>query len=144
MKLYLAHPIVLRHEIRKIELEIEANTGIELINPFYDTERKDIEALDRGEKTIIEYGDALNPDTIVQGDLYLINSSAGTVAYLDRTVPMIGVVCEIWHTFAVCRKPVFIVSPNCLFHPWVKYIAKHSNGTCSTDWLAFEAWVGNK
>ncbi len=43
MKFYLAHPLKIRHEIRERELEFEKNTGIELINPFYDPKGKDEE-----------------------------------------------------------------------------------------------------
>ena len=143
MKLYLAHPLALRHEIRKAELVFEEATGIELLNPFYDTNRKDIEALDRGEVTVVEYGTALNPDTIVEGDLGLIDQSEGTVAFLDRNVPMMGTHCEMWYTLTA-YKPAYVVSANMLFHPWVRYIVRHSAGKAFADWCEIEAYFNDR
>ena len=39
MKLYLAHPIIHRHEVREQELLFERLTDVGLLNPFYDTDR---------------------------------------------------------------------------------------------------------
>ena len=143
MKLYLAHPIVLRHEIRKIELAIEEATGYMLLNPFYDANReKKLEDLDSGKITLEEYISSLSPFKIVEGDLDLIDSSDGTVAYLDKTIQMLGTHCEMWYTLEQ-DMPVYVVSSNSLSHPWVRYIIQQSSGRGFDDWLSFEAWLRN-
>jgi hypothetical protein len=50
MKLYLAHPFLDRYEIRLWEDTFEYRTGIELVNPFYDVNREDIDLIDAGKK----------------------------------------------------------------------------------------------
>jgi len=138
MKLYLAHPLDLRHEIRQIELEIENLTGIELINPFYDTGRDDIEAIDRGEKT--RSSQDLNPATIVGKDLGQIMVSDGVIAYIDKKVHQIGTICECWACAVQYHKPVYVVSADCLTHPWVRFMIASSGGEGFESWDAFIKW----
>lgn len=71
MKLYLAHPLEMRKEIREIEHKIEEETGIELVNPFYDTGRDDIYEIDAGTKTRADA--TLDYNSLVMKDLRLID-----------------------------------------------------------------------
>ena len=43
VKFYLAHHRASRDSIRNWELEFEERTGIELINPFFDSDNVDME-----------------------------------------------------------------------------------------------------
>ena len=119
-KLYLAHPLISRAYVRNWEKGFEERTGIELVNPFYDArERKEIEALDRGERK--RYED-IDPFSIVNGDLKSIAEAEGTVAILDTDVT-IGTIMEIVYTYNA-NKPVYcIVTNGWAKHPWIIFHA---------------------
>lgn len=139
MKLYLAHPLVMRHEIRKIELGIEERTGIELLNPFYDQPRPEIEAMDRGEAR----RDDPNLDylKIVTDDLDLVDAGKdGILAYYTRKVHQIGTVCESWYALNT-GLPVYVVSEDCLGHPWIRYMVECSKGHSFPSWEEFEKYI---
>ena len=129
---YLAHPLELRHEVRKAELVIEKETGINLDNPFYDSDRNDILKIDRGE--ISREDQSLNFEEIVEGDLKKIEDSYGIIVYIKKGIYSIGTSCECWHTLVQTLKPIFVVSPDSLSHPWVRYFIQESNGK------GFETW----
>ncbi len=135
MKLYLAHPLPLRHEIREKELEIEKETGVELLNPFYDTGRDDIYSIDRGEKTRSD--PSLDFIAIVEKDLSNVQKSDGVLAYVAINSHSIGTICEVWEALRV-GLAVFVVSPDCLMHPWIRYVTAVSGGA------AFESWDAAK
>ena len=136
MKLYLAHPIGTRHDVRKWELEFEKRTGIELDNPFYDTERQDIVAIDQGKQT--PFNITLDFHGIVRDDLAKIDSCDGLVASVDKSVPSIGTFMEMWYCGIQSDKPVFVVSPNWDTHPWLRYVTDESDGFIVKDWAEFE------
>ena len=129
MKLYLAHPLELRKQVREKELEFERETEINLVNPFYDTERSDIKNIDSG--LISREDSSLDYNGIVLHDLSLIDNSDGIIAYLDN-VRMVGTVCEMWHALTI-GKPVYIIDKN-NGHVWVRYIAEKSYGKTFTNW----------
>ena len=139
MKLYLAHPLEMRKEIRQLELEIEKITGIELINPFYDTERDDIEKIDSGQAT--RQSASLNPGNIVGKDLGQITIADGVVAYLTKETHQIGTICEIWYCSQQAHKPIYIVSSDCLMHPWIRFMIESSNGQGFHNWNEFTEWI---
>ncbi len=125
-RFYLAHPIGTRHEVRAWELEFEKRTGIELANPFYDTARTDIIAIDRGEKT--PFSETLDPIGIVEADLDMIDKGDGLVALVNKDVPSIGTFMEAWYAAMDADMPVYIISPNWFTHPWLRYVADQSGG----------------
>jgi nucleoside 2-deoxyribosyltransferase len=131
MKLYLAHPLPLRAWIRKIELEIEKDTGIELLNPFYDTGRDDIEDIDAGRKGRSD--PSLDFINIVEKDLSNVQKSDGVLAYVTTQVHSIGTLCEIWEAVKL-GLPVFVISPDSTMHPWIRYATGINGG------MAFESW----
>jgi len=139
LKLYLAHPVTMRKEIRQLELEIEKQTGIELINPFYDTERDDIEKIDSGQ--ITRESASLNPGNIVGKDLGQITMTDGVVAYLTKETHQIGTICEIWYCSQQAHKPIYVVSTDCLMHPWVRFMVESSGGKGFNKWEEFIGWV---
>lgn len=137
MRLYLAHPLELRKEIREIELRIEEAIGIELVNPFYDSDgRDDIHRIDNGELTrdslVLDY------KRIVEKDLGVIDSCDGIVAYIKKGQYSIGTICEMWDTVNCGRIPVYVVSPDCCRHPWVRYATTTSEGAAFRCWEDFE------
>lgn len=96
--LYVAHKFETRHEVRKLELELEKNYNLKLENPFYDTTRNDIEELDKidlildeKEKAAAfkEYYKNRNTDTksmdIVSGDLQMVAGCQGVIAFMEST-----------------------------------------------------------
>jgi len=129
MKLYLAHPILSREDIRKKELAFEERTGIELVNPFYDGGETDMIALlDSGKVTLQEYAARLNGngkgEEFVEGDLRAIDRADGVVAVIYRGTPTIGTSMEIFYA-AQTGKPVYIVT-NFPEHIWLVHAAKKS------------------
>lgn len=134
--LYLSHPISLRHMIRKMELAVEANSKIELLNPFYDAHRKEIIAMDKGEDTHKIYK-KLNPDKIVGDDIAFLDSCDGIVSFLgDGDAKSFGTVCEIWDTY-IKLKPIFIITHLLQNHPWVRFVTKNTHGKIFSTWKEF-------
>lgn len=120
MKLYLAHPFGSRKKIREWELKVEAETGVELINPFYDATRQDVEEIDSGRADRYE---KLVPTTLVERDLKLINKSQGIVAIVDGALSY-GTIMEIVYASRFFHKPVYMVVSNGHYkHPWLQYHA---------------------
>uniref|UniRef100_A0A6M3KE59 Nucleoside deoxyribosyltransferase n=1 Tax=viral metagenome TaxID=1070528 RepID=A0A6M3KE59_9ZZZZ len=140
MKLYLAHPLDLRAQIREIELEIERTTGVELHNPFYDSDRDDIYDIDAGKMRRTDK--SLDFKAIVEGDLSNIDESDGLVAYIERGIHSIGTMFELWNTSMLhADKEIFVVSPDSLNHPWIRYLLDYSGGQGFTNWDDFIKWI---
>lgn len=119
-KLYFAHPILIRSLMREIELHIEEELNIELINPFYDTGRTDIESIDTDNTNL--WKEELPSVEIVINDLTKIDESNGILAFLSRDVFTLGTIIEVWEGAMYMQKPIFIVTPNLYNHPWLKFI----------------------
>lgn len=134
-RLYLAHPFPTRLKIREWEIEFEKRTGIELINPFYDRNRKDVEKIDKG--LLSPYDLKRQYISIVEGDLKAINESDGIVAYHRHGTPAWGTPMEVIYTALMAKKPVFIVT-NKPGHPWSIYMARKSGGFVVTTLKQFE------
>jgi nucleoside 2-deoxyribosyltransferase len=136
MNYYLAHPLDERKNIREWELEFENRTKIELINPFYDTERKDVERIDAGR---VERYEKLNPTEIVERDLREIDESDGTIAFITGALSY-GTIMEIFYTKKI-NKPCYIIITNGHEnHPWLKYCSKK----IFTNKEDFEKWITNE
>lgn len=114
---YLAHPFDSRYKVRKWELGIEERTGIVLLNPFYDAERRDIERIDLGRSE--RYKE--DPNEIVERDLNAIKDSRGVVAIVDGSLSY-GTIMEMAYAKAVFRKIVLsLITNGHAEHPWLKY-----------------------
>ncbi len=142
MKLYLAHPIDLRKGIREIELFIEDTLKVELLNPFYDTGRTDIIEIDAGTKT--RWDTDLYYNDIVKNDLEAIESCDGIVAFIEKKTFAIGTLFEIWHCYKVLEKPVFIITPDCGKHPWIRHIVTRNGGNIFSTWNEFYRYLEEK
>lgn len=111
---YYTNQTIDRHEARRLELIIETETGIELINPFYDGEAKEVSELDTKGTT------SLTPDEIVGMDLRKIRNSDGIVALMTAD-QCIGSAMEIAIAAFSWGKPVYVIARSDLFrkHPWI-------------------------
>jgi nucleoside 2-deoxyribosyltransferase len=130
MKLYLAHPFDLRYEVRFWELFIEKETGLELINPFYDQERFDVGDIDAGRVT--RSSAELDFNGIVRNDLGLCDIADGAIAVVRPGTYSIGTVCEAWYTSTQIHKPVYFLGFD--GHPWLRYMIQEGKG------LGFKTW----
>ncbi|MBI2666759.1 hypothetical protein HYX13_04055 [Candidatus Woesearchaeota archaeon] len=132
LDLYLGHSLASRKEIRVWELAFEERTGISLINPFYDQDRADIRALDRGER-----GVELPFQQVVQNDLRLIQQTDATLALVDKATSL-GLPMEVVYASQVYYKPVYaIVLDGRERHPWILY---HATKIFTTQDV-FERWI---
>lgn len=118
LKLYLAHTLETRNEIRAIELAIEKEFDIELYNPFYDNpNRDDISDIDAGRQTRYDFT-MKQCEGIVDRDLNAIDDCHGIIAiFLDS--PSIGTSFEIAYARQT-GKIIFFISEKDLNHPWIK------------------------
>jgi len=118
MKLYFTNQTIDRQKAREQELKIEEATGIELENPFYDGEAKEVKSLDSTGTT------DLSADEIVGMDLRKIREADGLLAYMsnDRDIGSCMEIAIAAHSWG---KPVYIISPSeaHIDHPWIKYFA---------------------
>ena len=117
LKLYLAHPFDSRKKVREWELKMEAKYAIDLINPFYDGDRTDVDKLDKG--LVLNRTDEENV-SLVEGDLKQIKKSQGIVAIVDGARSY-GTIMEIVYGGILFGKPVFIIVTNGhINHPWLQ------------------------
>jgi len=141
IKLYLAHPFDNRKELREWELGFEKRTGINLVNPFYDTERKDVEIIDLG---IVGRYEKLIPKEIVERDLDIIKNCNGVVGFITGSISY-GTIMEITYNYLLLS--LHGTHPNYLIitnghenHPWLK----HHATKIFTSKEDFETWIINK
>ncbi len=131
MKYYLAHSLAWRKMVRKIEHILERMYDIELVNPFYDVERDEIQTIDEG--LITPYDSGLDYFQIVKKDLDLLHSCDGILAFVTEESG--GTWCEIWEGYKE-KKPVFVIARGILKnHVWIKYIVANTHGRIFEDFL---------
>lgn len=134
--LYLAHPFDSRKYIREWELKVEKKFDVELVNPFYDVTRDDVEKIDLGRAKRYE---KLDPVKLVRKDLAQIEEAMGVVAIIDGSLSY-GTIMEIVYA-CYYRKPVYIIVTNGhIKHPWIQY---HASGLFES-FKEFEKWLKKK
>ena len=115
---YFTNQTIDRKIAREVELKIEKATGLNLDNPFYDGEAKEVKALDGTGVS------DMSADEICGADLRKIRDSDGILAYMsnDRDI---GSCMEIAIASYTWGKPVYIIAttPQHFHHPWIKYFA---------------------
>jgi len=132
-KIYMAHPFPSREKMRAWELQFETETGIEVVNPFYDLERHDVRAIDEGLKARYD----LDYETLVDRDLQAIQGVDAVLAIVDGNVS-IGTIMEIVYAYQY-NKPVIVMCSNGHEeHPWLKY---HAEIICTSLDAFKEAWL---
>lgn len=116
MKLYFTNQTADRHYAREVELKIEKATGIELDNPFYDGDSKEVKQLDATGTS------DLSAAEIVAVDLKKIRESDGILALYthDRNI---GSSMEVAIASFMWGLPVYIITQHKHIknHPWVQY-----------------------
>jgi len=115
MKYYLAHPFDSRKAMRQWELETEVQYDIEIINPFYDIGRCDVEPIDDGTKARYE---GLNSTELVNRDLSAIWSCGGVIAYVNGDLSY-GTIMEIVYAKQFGREVHLICTNGQENHPWL-------------------------
>ena len=132
LKLYLAHNLDTRHEIRKWELRVEKNHKIKLLNPFYDIVRNDVVDLDSGKVTRWQLNDK-RCHALVKRDLKAIDKCEGILAFVTGSV---GTTLEIGYAKATNKK-IYIISKDYIMHPWIRVYADLRFATKEE----FEEWL---
>lgn len=133
-KIYLAHPILLRKEVRNWELEMEKKHGVNLYNPFYDSdtefEKMAVNSLDSG-NGCIDYTPELS-HKIVQSDVDAIKKCDAVIAILSSKIFTIGTCMETVYA-TLNKKPVYVIiydedNMECRNHPISKHpwVQEHS------------------
>ena len=126
---YYTNPTRDRHKARVLQLLIEKETGLKLVNPFYNvdgTPTAEIRAMDRNEKSPVSSGQ------IVQDDKRLIKTYDGLIGYITNKTSW-GSIEESFLAFEVLGKPTYLIfdpdsrgdcevcgctNPNNPNHPW--------------------------
>jgi hypothetical protein len=134
MQIYLAHPITARKKIREQELATEQRTGVELLNPFYDTGRGDIEEIDVGLRGIWE----IDPGPVVDGDIKDIEKCHAFAAVLCDGIS-VGTIMEIVYAFKAKKRIYIIDLANKRDHPWIRYHAT----LIFSSWEDFDKFLGH-
>ena len=120
MKLYFTNQTIDRQHAREIELKIEQATGIELDNPFYDGDAKEVRSLDSTGKS------NMTADEICGRDLKRIRDSEGLLALMthDRNIGSCMEIAICGHSWG---KPVYVIAPieHIRMHPWIIHFATH-------------------
>jgi len=136
--LYLAHPLMMRREVRQWELEFEEKYGIDLLNPFYDGDAVEGNALDEG------YDPNIDPDPktggdIVHRDLDLIRGCQGLLAFIESEKHSVGTAMEIFFNSYILDRPTYVISKTVTHHPWIRgLVSKRFIGTKD-----FERYIDN-
>ncbi len=121
MQLYLAHPFAARASVREWELKVEAETGLVLVNPFYDMDRPEVGEIDAGMR------DKYNVDAtdIVEGDLSLMRSCDGMIVVIADVKGSYGTVMELAYGQMWDMPTMLIVTNGEQKHPWLQYHANY-------------------
>jgi len=120
--LYIAHNFLTRKKIREWELKIEKKYNINLDNPFYDNPARIAEMLvldkckDMSRKQR-DYLSSRDSNDIVNDDLDKIRKSDGLVTIITKA--SIGTSMEIIWAARILHIPVYIITTNYCYHPWI-------------------------
>ena len=135
MRLYFTNQTIDRHKAREIELKIEAATGIELDNPFYDGDAKEVKSLDSIGKS------DMSADEICGRDLKRIRDAEGLLALMtnDRNIGSCMEIAICGHSWG---KPVYVIAPveHIRKHPWIVHFATH----IFADHYSFIKWYAER
>ena len=118
MKLYLAHSTESREKVREWELNFEKETGINLVNPFYDVERHDIPLLDKGD--VEGFKRECHPKEVVERDIRLIKDSDAILFLLNEL--SIGTIMEIVYA-KILHKTIYVITDKFADHTFIRYHA---------------------
>ena len=134
--LYMAHPFGDRFRLREEEKKIERQTGLKLINPFYDVEgRTDVRRFDKiakqkklGDRTARHtWGLSMKsttPKVVVERDLKTIRHTNGVLAFFTDKIS-VGTPMEVFYASRVLHHPVYLIIEDKakMGHPWLVYLS---------------------
>ena len=133
---YIAHPFDTRERIKAWQESVEARIDIDLVNPFYDITRKDIDEIDAGRA---ERYEKLIASDVVSRDIEEIAKCDFMVAFVTGDVSY-GTIMEMVYA-GTHGVPVYLVCTNGHEeHPWLKYHAEK----VFTDVKDFEEFIWNE
>ena len=113
---YMAHPFSSRKDMRVWELHLEAHKGMDIVNPFYDLDRDDIEAVDGGFRPMYKEDATL----VVERDKAAIRDCDAVIALVDGSLSY-GTIMEIAYAYDM-GTPVHLICTNGRQdHYWLKY-----------------------
>jgi len=117
LSFYLAHPFDARKGIRIWELDFEKRTGINLMNPFYDVARKDVERIDAGRT---ERYEKLQPIELVQRDIGHIAINNGIISIINGDLSY-GTIQEMVYAKILQKLNYLLITNKHENHPWLVY-----------------------
>lgn len=137
--LYVAHALSYRKEVRAMTEKLEKDYYVKFINPFYNTNRVEIEQLDSlktpEEKEKCQQSWSLDEcKGIVKMDLEMIDSCDGIIAFLTKGI--LGTACELQYAHTTNKK-IYAITEVYLQHPWVRTYADQ----IFTDMDGFKKWL---
>lgn len=127
LKIYLSHPLGLRHEIKEWTKELEEKLHVRIHNPFYDArarKRIDITLFDRGKLKPYSVEEKRKSEKMVERDLEAIRNCdvlIGVLPYLS-----IDIIMEIFYSGYVLQKPTLVLT-YLKGHPWLNTVARIYN-----------------
>jgi nucleoside 2-deoxyribosyltransferase len=127
----------MRHECRAWERYAEHQSGIEILNPFYDVYREEIIKIDCG--IVEKYDRSFDHMAIVTNDLSYLDSCDAVLAIIEEA-NSIGTHCELWHSVNV-KKPVYVITGSFENHPWIRYATESTGGLIFPTWRNFINWL---
>ena len=119
-RLYLAHPLAIRHDTRYSEIEFESLTEINLINPFYDVKKEDIQQMDKGKFIPRTIKSKITGLQIIMEDLNLIDKCQGILAIVENDKESLGTPMEVFYNSYILKRPTYVITESCGGHPWIK------------------------
>lgn len=127
LRLYYTNATADRHKAREIQLKIEAETGLELVNPFYNCNgdpTEEIKQLDSGVQPTVSWSE------IVATDKKMIRECDGIVAFISSKSSF-GSAMEIFYCHDTLGKPVYSIclDSNTRQHPWLLEFSNKMFGT---------------
>lgn len=138
--LYLSHPFGYRLQARKIETEIEAQTNLKVLNPFYDTkDARDMRKVDSGRIKLWQLRKKEKSNNVVSLDLSLINrkSTFGVLLLVPHGYGSFGAPIEAYVAKHIAKKPVYTICyDKGMTHPWIQYVSTAMFPTAK-DFIAF-------
>ena len=127
LKIYLSHPLGLRHEIIEWAKELEEKLHVRIYNPFYDVrahKRKGITLFDRGKLKPYSMEEQRKSEKMVERNLEAIRNCDVLIAVLPY--PSIGTIMEIFYSGHVLQKPTLVIT-YLEGHPWLNAVARIYN-----------------
>jgi len=127
LKIYLSHPLGLRHEIKEWAKELEEELHVRIYNPVYNVrarKRIDISLFDRGKLKPYSVEEKRKSEEIVERNLEAIRNCDVIIAVLPY--PSMGITMEIFYSGYVLQKPTLVLT-YLRGHPWLNTVARIYN-----------------